>query len=38
MIRKSAGSLPKCCGFIISQVQVISPTVVKRGRRLYERC
>ena len=33
-----AGSLPKCCGFIILSASVISPSVVKIGERLYEKC
>ena len=32
-----AGSLPKCCGFIILSASVISPSVVKIGRWLYMR-
>ena len=31
--RMSAGSLPKCCGFITLSASVISPSVVKIGRR-----
>jgi len=34
----SAGSLPKCCGFIASSASVNSPSVVKIGRRLHEKC
>jgi len=36
--RMSAGSLPKCCGFITSSASVISPSVEKIGRWLYEKC
>ena len=31
-IRMSAGSLPKCCGFVTLAAPVISPSVVKIGR------
>jgi len=37
-IRMSAGSLSKCFGFINLSASVISPSVVKIGRRLYEKC
>jgi len=36
-IRISTGSIPKCCGFIIL-ASVISPSIVKSGRWLYEKC
>jgi len=36
-IRMSAGSLPKCCGFIILSALVISRSVVKIGHWLYEK-
>ena len=36
-IRMSAGWLPKCCGFIILSASVISLSVVKIGRWLYEK-
>jgi len=37
-IQMSAGSLPKCCGFINLSASVISPSVVKIGLWLYEKC
>jgi len=33
----SAGSLPRCCGFITLSVSVILPSM-KVGRLLYDKC
>jgi len=37
-IQMSAGSVPKCCGFSTLSASVISPSVLKMGRWLYEKC
>ena len=37
LTRMSAGSLPKCCRFITLSASVISPSVVKISRWLYEK-
>jgi len=34
----SVGSVPKCCGCIISSATVILPSMVQIGRWLYEKC
>ena len=38
LIRMSTGSLPKCCGFITVSTSVVSPSFVKIGVWLYEKC
>jgi len=38
LIRMSAGSLPKCIGFNLLSVSVISPSIVKIGRWLCAKC